>query len=263
MITKLALILPDQHIREHHTAALSVVLQAIRMLKPDTVVNLGDVGENEGSSHWKYKRKSKPPLEFIVPDVDDDLRAVNHWLDLLDKAMADAGTKRKILTIGNHDKWLDYLCESHPVLLKQGYGVVDAYRLHERGYEWADWGHYFPIGDWLFYHGGHYTNMHHCKSHLDKVGENIMYAHHHNYRFWSVPRRDGMLEAHCLGFLGEFEKEFMHGNLHDWSHRFATIAFDEKGHGVPTIYTITDGACEIKGKMVDGKNGEAECLNQF
>jgi hypothetical protein len=263
MTAKLALIIPDQHIREHDTKALSIILTAIRVLKPDTVINIGDIGENEGSSHWKWKRRAKPPLEYIIPDVDEDLRVTNQWLDLLDDAMREAKTKKKVLTCGNHDKWLDYMCESYPVLLKQGYGVRDAYKLDARGYEFVEYGHYHPLGDWLFYHGGHYTNMHHTKSHLERVGQNIMYAHHHNYRYWSIARMEGFIEAHCLGFLGAFEKEFLQGNLTDWQHMFATVAYDDEMHGTVHIYRIQDGLCEINGKVYDGTNGEAECLNQF
>ena len=68
------IIVPDQHYPLHDKAAVNCVVKAIRKIKPDVFVNLGDVGEWESVSAWKYKDKKLPPLEFQLPIVNEDMR---------------------------------------------------------------------------------------------------------------------------------------------------------------------------------------------
>ena len=52
---KVGVVIPDQHFPLHDKKACSVVLQAIEHIKPEVFINLGDVGEFESVSAWKYK----------------------------------------------------------------------------------------------------------------------------------------------------------------------------------------------------------------
>ena len=72
-LTKRAIVIPDQHFPIEDKDAISVVLQAIRIVKPDLFINLGDVGEWESVSAWKYKKIKQPPLEYQLPEVDKDI----------------------------------------------------------------------------------------------------------------------------------------------------------------------------------------------
>ena len=64
MIKKTGIIIPDQHFPIHSQPAVNVVLKAIEQVKPDVFINLGDVGEWESVSAWKYKKIKQPPLEY-------------------------------------------------------------------------------------------------------------------------------------------------------------------------------------------------------
>ena len=55
MIKKRGIVIPDQHFPLHDQRAVNVVLQAIEMIKPDIFINLGDVGEWESVSAWRWK----------------------------------------------------------------------------------------------------------------------------------------------------------------------------------------------------------------
>ena len=69
-VTRRAIVIPDQHFPIHDEAAIKVVLKAIKIVKPNVFINLGDVGEWESVSGWKYKRRKRPPLEYQIPIVD-------------------------------------------------------------------------------------------------------------------------------------------------------------------------------------------------
>ena len=53
-IKKRAIVIPDQHFPIHDQKAVNVVLQAIEMIQPDAFINLGDVGEWESVSAWRW-----------------------------------------------------------------------------------------------------------------------------------------------------------------------------------------------------------------
>ena len=61
-IVQRAIVTPDKHAPLHDKKAINVVKQAIEIIKPDIYVDLGDLGEFSGCSHWQWKRKKKPPL---------------------------------------------------------------------------------------------------------------------------------------------------------------------------------------------------------
>ena len=133
-LTKRAIVIPDQHFPIEDKEAISVVLQAIRIVKPDLFINLGDVGEWESVSAWKYKKIKQPPLEYQLPLVDEEIRAVNEGLDLFDEALDDVDCRERIVCAGNHDEWLDAFVEANPYL--EGYTFREACKWDERGYEY-------------------------------------------------------------------------------------------------------------------------------
>ena len=61
-VVKRAIVTPDKHFPLADKKAISCVCQAIEIVKPDIYVDLGDVGESEGSSHWQWRKKKRPPL---------------------------------------------------------------------------------------------------------------------------------------------------------------------------------------------------------
>ena len=83
-VIKRAIITPDKHAPVHDEAAIKVVCKAIELVKPNIYIDLGDLGEWASVSHWQWKRKKKPPLEYIMPKIDEDVRAVNELLDIID-----------------------------------------------------------------------------------------------------------------------------------------------------------------------------------
>jgi len=70
---KRAIIVPDQHFPIHDESAFRVVLKAIEFIKPSIFINLGDVGEWETVSAWRYKRRRRPPIEYQLPLINKEI----------------------------------------------------------------------------------------------------------------------------------------------------------------------------------------------
>ena len=86
-LKKRGIIIPDTHHPLHDDAAVNCVVQAIRKIKPDVCVNLGDIGEWESVSAWRYKDKKLPPLEYQLPLINEDIKLVNEGLDVWDNVL--------------------------------------------------------------------------------------------------------------------------------------------------------------------------------
>ena len=143
-VTKRGIITPDKHFPLHDQPAINAVCKAIKIIKPDFYIDLGDVGEFESVSHWQWKRKRRPPLEYQLPKVYEDLGKINEGMDYIDRALDKAGVKERHFCEGNHEMWLNSFSEENPYL--QGLRVKDALLLEQRGYEYHPNGEYVKIG---------------------------------------------------------------------------------------------------------------------
>ena len=107
MITKTAVVIPDQHFPLHDQSAVNCALQIIEIAKPDIFINLGDVGEWESVSAWRWRDKKQPPLEYQLPIIDEEIEAVNDGIDQFDKVLDKVKVKERHVLEGNHDYWLN------------------------------------------------------------------------------------------------------------------------------------------------------------
>ena len=86
-VVKRVIVTPDKHFPLHDQPAINCVLRAIEIVKPNYFIHLGDVIEGESVSHWKYKRRKRPPIEFILPEIDEEIKEGNKGLDRIDKVL--------------------------------------------------------------------------------------------------------------------------------------------------------------------------------
>ena len=251
-VLKRAIVTPDKHAPLQDVPAIKVVKQAIELVKPDIYVDLGDLGEFGSVSHWQWKRKKKPPLEYIMPNVDKDIEAVNDLLDEIDESLDKVNCKEKYMCAGNHDEWLDRFVEEHPYL---DYRFEKVCKFKERGYRYYQAGEYLKIGKLYFYHGHHFGGQYHAANHLKKLGANIIYGHHHSLQQESVTHMDGPKSAWSLGCLKDMKAEnnkWLGGRMHNWAHAFAIVDYYKGGRFTVDIVQIIDGRTTIWGKFLDG-----------
>lgn len=249
---KRAIVTPDKHFPYHDRAAINVVVKAIKAVKPDIYVDLGDVGEWESVSHWQWRKKKRPPLEYQLPYVEKEIEAVNKGMDIIDDALKKAGTKDKHFAEGNHDDWLNRFVEENPYL--KGYNFKDAVKLKERGYKYYPVGEVFKIGHLHFYHGHHFAGINHARNHLLRLGGNIMYGHHHDIQQSTVTHMDGPKSAWSIGCLKDMTSEanaWLGNRQHNWQHAFAIVNFYGDDFNVQ-LCSIINGKTVVDGKLIDG-----------
>ena len=249
-----ALVTPDKHFPLADDAAMNVLAQAIDLIKPDIYIDLGDVGEWHGCSHWQWKKKKRPPLEYQMPFIQEDIEDVNVGMDFVDRALKKAGCKEKHMIEGNHDAWMNYFVDEHPYLA-DGYLFKNAINLEKRGYNYTPNSEFLTIGNLNFYHGNQYAGIQHTRNHLLRLGSNVMYGHHHDIQQSSVTHLDGSKSAWSIGCLKDMSNEknaWMGGRPNNWSHAFAIVDFYDKGNFTVQVVSIVDGKTSLWGEVLDG-----------
>lgn len=252
-VVKRGIITPDKHFPLHDKAAINVVCKAIKIVKPDFYVDLGDTGEFESVSHHQWKRRVRPPLEYILPRVYEDIKSVNEGMDIIDEALEKAKVKERYFCEGNHEMWLNYFSEENPYL--QGLRADEALMLKQRGYEYYPNGKYLKIGNLWFYHGNHYGGMYHAQNHLRRLGCNLMYGHHHDLQMSSVTHIDGPKSAWSIGCLKDMSDEqnrWLKNRKTNWAHAFAVVDFHTNDRFTVHVVNIIDGVTSLWGEVVDG-----------
>jgi len=253
MITKRAVVIPDQHYPIHDKRAVNVVLKALEIVKPSTFVNLGDVGEWNSVSAWRWKRRKQPPIEYQLPHIDAEIIQVNKELNKMDAVLDKIGCKERYICAGNHDEWLDFFVERYPYM--EDYCFRTACSWDDRGYKYLKYGEVLTIGKLSFIHGS-YTTANHSKKHLDAYGCNIMYGHTHDIqRFSSTRLQDGGIGAWSMGCLKDMSAEkntWLRGRLHNWNHAFAIVNFYKGGNFQVEVVEIVDGRACVWGQEIVG-----------
>jgi hypothetical protein len=179
MKVKRYIVTPDKHFPVADMKAISVVCQAIEIIRPDGYIDLGDTGEWESVSHWQWKKKKRPPLEYQLPYVEKEIAEVNKGMDIIDESLDKANVKERHFVEGNHEDWLNRFVEENPYLAS-GFLVKNAIKLD---------------------HGHHFSGIHHTRNHLLRLGGNVMYGHHHDIQQSSVTHIDGVKSAWSIGCL--------------------------------------------------------------
>ena len=250
---KRAVVTPDKHFPYADMPAINVVCKAIELVKPDIYIDLGDTGESENFSHWKWKRKRKPPLEMLIPQLETDVIDVNDGMDIIDESLDKVGCEEKHFCEGNHELWLQMFVEEHPYVPQ--YATENALKLKERGYKFHPCGKLLKIGKMNFYHGHHYGGQYHAANHLRKLGGNVMYGHWHDVQYMSATHMDGAKGAWSIGCLKDMsaDKNAWLGNRKiNWGHAFAIVDFYDKGRFTVDVVQIIDGKATVWGELIDG-----------
>ena len=252
-VVKRAIVTPDKHFPLHDKAAINVVCKAIEIVKPDTYIDLGDVGEWEAFSHWRFKRKKAPPLEYLIKDFDKDVSDVNKGMDIIDESLDKINCTEKYFTEGNHDNWLNHAVEKYPYIPQ--YRFKNAVDLKGRGYKYYPMGKYLKMGKLFFYHGHQLGGQYHAANHLRKKGCNVMYGHWHDIQQHSITHHDGVKSAWSIGCLKDMSPKannWLDYRDVNWSHAFAIVDFFGSGYFTVHVMQIIKGKTSLWGELIDG-----------
>jgi hypothetical protein len=252
-VVKRYIVTPDKHFPLHDEAAINCLVKAIEIVKPTGYVDLGDVGEWGGASHWQWKRKKRPALEYQIPFIEQDIVDVNKGMDIIDEALDKVNCKEKHMIEGNHDDWLNQFVQEHPYLKE--YRFKECVKLKERNYKFHAIGKFLKIGKLHLYHGHHFAGIHHTRNHLIRLGVNLMYGHHHDIQQSSMTHMDGQKSAWSLGCLKDMSPEknnWLGNRQHNWSHAFSIVDYYERGRFTVHIIQIINGKTSLWGELIDG-----------
>ena len=251
MTVKTAIVIPDQHFPIHDQAAVNCALQILEIAKPNIFINLGDVGEWESVSSWKYKKVKQPPLEFQLPIVDDEIHQVNEGIDQFDKVLDKLKVKERHILEGNHDACINYFVDRFPYM--KDYRFRKACHWDQRGYKFHPYNKPLTIKKLSFIHGA-YATMNHAKKHAEIYG-NLVYGHTHDVTSYALGRLGGTVKAFSVGNLKDLSPEkngWLKGRIHNWQHAVAHITWFKDGNFRVEVVDICKGKTTFWGNEIDG-----------
>ena len=254
MKVKRYVVTPDKHFPIADMKAISDVCQAIEIIKPDGYITLGDDFEGSSVSHWQWKKKKRPPLEYQLPMVYKEIEEANAGMDIIDESIDKAGVKEKHFIEGNHEEWLNSFVAENPFLADK-LAVHKAFSLKDRGYKYHKFGKILKIGKLNFYHGHHFAGINHTRNHLLRLGGNIMYGHHHDIQQSSVTHIDGVKSAWSIGCLKDMSADanaWLGNRQHNWQHAFAIVDFYSTGFFTVHVVQIINGRTSLWGELITG-----------
>ena len=252
-VIKRVVVTPDKHFPLHDQKAINVLKKTIEIVKPDAYVDLGDVGEWNAFSAWKFKRRKAPPLEYLIEDFEQDVKDVNRGMDMVDESLDKANCNEKYITEGNHDNWLNMAVEKYPYIPQ--YKFKNAVNLADRGYTYYPMGKFLKLGKLFFYHGHQFGGQYHAANHLRKKGCNVMYGHWHDLQQHSVTHHDGAKSAWSIGCLKDMSpkaNDWLQYRDVNWAHAFAIVDFFEKGLFTVHIIQIINVKTCLWGEVIKG-----------
>jgi len=251
-IKEQVVIFPDIHFPNHDEKAFKCALNVIRKVKPSAFLLLGDVIDGESVSHWQWRKKKRPPLEYQLPSIDEEIKQGNLGLDRIDEVLEEVGCKKKQFTQGNHEKWFDYFVDENPYL--EDYTSRRAFKFDERGYKWAPYGKVIKVfGSKLYaYHGGHYMGIAHARTHALQMGCNIIYGHTHDSQKAVITHISGPHMAYSMGCLTDMTKDYLSGRPTNWTHNVGILDIFTNGNFNLVVLDIVKGVTTYGGDVISG-----------
>lgn len=209
--------LNDVHVP--HNIPLDGVWEFVRDFKPDYMLLVGDIVNNDPFDHWA---KEKPGRAKAMPKPKNYFKLCNETFYL---PMREASGKDCVVVhwIGNHEYWSNRAVEMMP----EGEGYWEVWNNVDKNCVdlWvpskavANLGHlHFTHGDII--KGGKY----HPWQFLTYFNRNIMYGHYHDVGTASHTAPIDMRDRHiarCNGCLEKYNPHFMENRPHNWQHAFS------------------------------------------
>ncbi len=238
----------------HDEAALATCLKAVEVIRPDEFIHIGDLGEWESCSAWKFKGgRKKPPLDYILRELQLEVEFNNKMLDRIDMVLASAGCKKRTLIEGNHETRVRRMLAESELALEH-YALPKQLKLRARGWAWSPYGKFLKRGKLRFYHGGHYPSIHHAYQTATKCAASVMYGDRHDIQAVTVPSLEGPHAGFSIGCLCKLTKDFLGGLQVNWQHAFAVVLLRPNGTFLAEIHRIQDGWANVEGcEIQDGK----------
>ena len=220
--------IPDSHGAHIDAKARDAFIADLAQIRPAEIVMLGDHLDCGGT----FSRHARSYTSELTESYDDDVRAANEFLDLIQQAAPDA---RIWYVEGNHESRVESWCTSSFASYRDARMVLDAIgpeavlRLKHRGISYVRRSEHYDglsipgtirLGRVFFVHG-----VSHAKrasdAHLERFGASVVFGHVH--RSMSVVSRTVTSNGHgawCPGTLAKLQPLYAHTHPTSWSHGY-------------------------------------------
>ena len=253
----LRIVIPDTHGCYIDQAAAAAMLEDIKMLKPESIIMLGDHLDCGGFLAEKHTWGYVAEADY---NFEDDCNATNQFLDKLQEVAPQATIE---YLEGNHErrieKWIvtDSLksgkgSKRDAALIAKHFSTSVVLHLEKRNipiYKQGEWydGCQVPgtiFRDNCYFTHGQYTNKSAAASHLAKYNANIWFGHTH--RMDMATKRtvaSGPIGAWNPGCLCILQPYWQHQNLTDWINGYG-VQLVQRGLGhlnlqIPIVNSVS------------------------
>lgn len=243
---------PDFHAPFHDELAVSTCVEAVREMRPDHLVFLGDGVDSYDISDFPRDPARKHKYK-------EEVASANEVLDRFDRLRVPDVRYCE----GNHDQRLArFIAKRAPEL----YGMLDIseeLRMRERRWQWIPYGEVTTIGRFRFSHEFGSCGKYAAAQALAGVRHCIVFGHTHRAQCEYGGLADGERHvAWSAGWLGDYEAlAFSYKKKwqarREWTHGFMWITLDETGCGWAQFVPILEGRCVVDGHVISGRKEAA------
>jgi len=228
--------------------------QAVKAIKPDFIIDIGDAGEWLSVCHWEHKLKGRPPLRYVVKELKRDAKCVSQDLRELEAILPK--DCQKFFLQGNHDQWVDNFFneqadpETGKSALKEDLSFKSLMGFKKHGWKYFAHGRWVKFGKLYVSHGTNAKGVNHLRNMVLRMGVNVMYGHVHDMGAHSVGSLGGTHKAFSVGCLAQMDKAFLRGDMTNWEHGFSVLDIKKNGNFQVQQVPIYAGECKIYGKVL-------------
>jgi len=228
-------------------------MKAIKIVKPDFLIDIGDAGEWVSVCAWEWKRIARPPISYVCKELLRDGAAVAKDFRELESILPK--DCQKFFIQGNHDQWVDNFVNEQ--VDTKGKSVLDPkYQLKEMiGFKKHGW-KFFEHGKWVRFgklyvsHGTMAKGVNHLRNMVLRLGTNVMYGHVHDMGSHAVGSLGGTHKSFSMGCLADMNKPFLRGDMTNWEHGFGILDIKRSGNFQVHQIPIYAGECKVYGKVI-------------
>lgn len=240
---EVGLLIPDCHHPNVSEPAWRLLLRAAMLLKPTTIVLLGDFLDGESLSLHE-------PDEPGKRDFEDELSAVLQALTQLDQL----GATRKVYVCGNHeDRLARFLARKAPALYRS-LRLPELLHLEERGWQWVPYKQSLRVGKLNMTHDTGSAGMNAHRASARAFMGNAAIGHTHRMAYEVVGRfNEEPYLAAMFGWLGDAKAaaRYIHeAKSAEWVHGFGVFYLEPSGVCHVQPVPIVGGRCVVQGKLV-------------
>lgn len=235
-------IFADTHAPNENRSAINAALEYIKDYKPHKMIAAGDIGDFNSVSHWiKNKRLSSEGCD-LGADIDC---AVN----ILDLFSESAPAAKKIVLLGNHEKWVMDYADEHSEL-RSMVDIGEAYG--DAGWDVIGMNELYGVGKLNVTHGL-FVGKYHAHNTVHSLSASCMYGHTHDHQVYTESFIDGEKMAMSIGCLCNMNPKYLKNRPKKWVHGFATVDVISNGDFFIDFIKIIKGRFSRNGKIYDGK----------